>query len=117
MLHTISIVSLVLSVLSYLLFAYSIVIPKPATDKVQKQQQGAVADASTLAEALAKLIDGLNKSSPTLLALLASLVFMGVAIYAEKEWKYPSNGSETKKENVQGQPDKKAQLCCVFHFG
>jgi hypothetical protein len=87
MLHNIAWVCLILSILSFLLFAYGILFPRtPAAARglAAGRQEGAEEGWAKLAEALAKLVDSVNKSGPMALTFLASLAFMILALIAAK---------------------------------
>ena len=77
-------VSLVLSVLSFLLFALTIIRRPSAGDFGDAQAQGAVEGWAKFAEAIAKVIDSLSKAGPSALTLIGSITFMIISFLAAK---------------------------------
>jgi hypothetical protein len=89
MLYMISIGSFILSILSFILLAIIILLPllQPharTAEGIALAQQQAVEGWAKLAEALSKLIDSLNKSSPTVITFLSSMGFMIISLAAAK---------------------------------
>jgi hypothetical protein len=90
MLPTIAFGCFWLSVVSCILFAISVLIGvfrRPGTaggGLAGGRQEGAEEGWAKLAEAVAKLVDSLNKSGPTTLSIISSFVFMILSIIAAK---------------------------------
>jgi hypothetical protein len=78
--------SLVISILSFLLFAISILSPRAsATGSFgQAKVQADVEGWAKLAESIAKIIDSLSKAGPSTLSLSSSIVFMVLSFLAAK---------------------------------
>jgi hypothetical protein len=82
---------LILSIASFVLFAIGVLAgffsrrtAIGAGGLAGARQEGAEEGWAKLAEALAKLVDSLNKSGPTTLTILASFGFMIMALIAAK---------------------------------
>src|ERR1700733_2542195 len=73
--------SLALGVLSFLFFCFSVLSSASKSAPRGAVVRGAEVDVSKLAEALAKLVDAFAKAGPTISALVASLVFVGFAVW------------------------------------
>jgi hypothetical protein len=90
MLPTIALGCFWLSVVSFILFAICVLvglIRRPGTAAgglAGGRQEGAEEGWAKLAEALAKLVDSLNKSGLTTLSIIASFVFMILSLIAAK---------------------------------
>ena len=85
MLWWISVTSLVFSVLAFVLFVACIIARLrggTATGFGDARPQGEVEGWAKLAEAVAKIIDSLNKAGPAVLTLTASVVFMIISYLA-----------------------------------
>ena len=82
MIWWVSAVSLVLSVLSFLLFAINVLFPPPRDAASAKAAN--VEGWARLAEAIAKVIDSLNKAGPAVLTLVSAIVFMIIAFMGAK---------------------------------
>jgi hypothetical protein len=82
----VSCVSLVLSVLSFLLFAITILRARPATTGSfgDAKEHGALEGWAKVGEAAAKVIDSLSKAGPSALTLTSSIVFMIISFLAGK---------------------------------
>jgi hypothetical protein len=87
MLWWISITSLVISVLAFVLFAVCIIARLRGVQAAgfgDAKAQGDVEGWAKLAEAMAKVIDSLNRAGPAVLALTASIVFMIMSFLAAR---------------------------------
>jgi hypothetical protein len=86
MIWWVSLASLVLSVLSFLLFGMSVMSPKTrepgavAAPNVQIDVEGW----AKIAEAVAKIIESMSKAGPSTLTLASSIVFMVISFLAAK---------------------------------
>ena len=86
MIWWVSLMSLVLSVLSFVLFGMSVMFPKtrePGT-LASANAQANVEGWAKLAEAIAKIIDSMSKAGPSTLTLTSSIVFMIISFLAAK---------------------------------
>ncbi len=85
MLHWVSVVSLVLSALSFLLFVYFLLARRSETGSFgDAQQEGELDGIAKAAEALSKLVDSLSKAGPVALTLTSSMVFMVLSLVAAR---------------------------------
>jgi hypothetical protein len=73
--------SLALGVLSFLFFCFSVLFSARRSAPKGAVVRGAEVDVPKLAEALAKLVDAFAKAGPTISALVASIVFVGFAVW------------------------------------
>lgn len=78
--------SLLMSIISFLLFVLALYGPKPrsAGDFGAARQEGELEPMAKLVEAVTKLLEGLNKSTPPALAIFASMVFMAISLMAAR---------------------------------
>ncbi len=87
MLYYISLVALVISAVSFILFVYFLLrgpAPPPPAGLDAGVQHGAPGEFAKLAEALAKLVQSLQKAGPATLCLFSSLFFIVVALVAAR---------------------------------
>lgn len=79
-------ISLILSILSFVLFGISVLFPRTpgAGNFGDAAPQGDLAGWAKIGEAIAKVIDSLSKAGPSTLTLVSSLAFMIIALVAAK---------------------------------
>jgi len=86
LLYWISLVSLLISAISFLLFVVFLLWPlkKGVTPFGDAQQQSEAEGLAKIGEALAKLVDSFGKAGPVALCLTASMVFMIISLIAAR---------------------------------
>ena len=85
MIWWVSLVSLVISFSSFLLFGVTLLFPRtPRSGTVAEARTANVEGWAKLAEAIAKVIDSLSKAGPSVLTLTSAIVFMVISFLAAK---------------------------------
>lgn len=85
MLFWISLVCLVIAALSFLAFLFFLFGTRAKAPPLNElREQSEMEGLAKVGEALAKLVDSLNKAGPATLTLTASMVFMVMALIAAK---------------------------------
>jgi hypothetical protein len=86
MMYWISLVSLIISAISFLLFAFFLLRPPKKGDAAfgAAREQGEAEGLAKIGEALAKLVDSFGKAGPVALCLTSSIVFMVISLIAAR---------------------------------
>lgn len=86
MLYWISATSLAMSVVAFVLFVRAILTAgnRSGTTLGDVRQEAALDSLAKLAEAVAKLVDSLTKSGPSVVTLMAAIVFIVISLIAAR---------------------------------